>query len=69
MNDPCPQCNEADLEPRGPKSVCPGCGYIAPCCQPDLPASMLRPVTFDDSPDDDLKVVKFVPAPEEEDSW
>jgi len=30
---------------------------------------MLRPVTFDDSPDDDLKVVKFVPAPEEEDSW
>jgi hypothetical protein len=32
--DPCPQCNEADLEPRGGKHVCPRCGYIAPCCDP-----------------------------------
>lgn len=34
MPDPCPQCNEADLKPRGGKHVCPRCGYLAPCCDP-----------------------------------
>lgn len=34
MRYPCPQCNEADLEPHGGKYVCPACGYIAPCCDP-----------------------------------
>jgi hypothetical protein len=34
MRYPCPQCNEADLEARGGKHVCPRCGFILPCCQP-----------------------------------
>lgn len=34
--DPCPQCNEADLEPYGGKHKCPICAYIQPCCQPGL---------------------------------
>jgi hypothetical protein len=32
--DPCPACNEADLEPAGGKHRCPACGYIQPCCNP-----------------------------------
>jgi hypothetical protein len=32
--DPCPQCGEADLEPRGGKYVCPVCHFIRPCCDP-----------------------------------
>ena len=29
--DPCPSCDEADLEPRGGEYYCPQCGYQAPC--------------------------------------
>ena len=32
--DPCPSCNEADLEARGGKHICPSCGYCQPCCNP-----------------------------------
>ncbi len=32
--DPCPRCNQADLEQEGGKHVCPHCGYTQPCCQP-----------------------------------
>ena len=31
--DPCPRCDQADLEPHGGKHVCPHCGYTQPCCQ------------------------------------
>ncbi len=34
--EPCPRCNQADLEPfaNGSKWRCPACYYLAPCCQP-----------------------------------
>lgn len=34
QEDPCPQCGEADLEPRGGKHVCPACHFVQPCCNP-----------------------------------
>lgn len=34
----------------------------------ELPATMLRPVTFDDEPDGRIKAVKMVPYEEDEDS-
>lgn len=34
LEDPCPQCAEADLLPFGAKHRCPVCGYLQGCCQP-----------------------------------
>jgi conjugative relaxase-like TrwC/TraI family protein len=31
--DPCPSCDQADLEPQDCKRVCPHCGYTQPCCE------------------------------------
>lgn len=28
----CPMCEEADLERKGHKDVCPKCRYVQPCC-------------------------------------
>jgi len=28
--EPCPSCDQADLEPQGEKHVCPRCGYTQP---------------------------------------
>jgi hypothetical protein len=32
--DPCPNCNRADLLEAGSKKRCPVCHYIQPCCNP-----------------------------------
>ena len=33
-DDPCPECQMADLKKQGGKDVCPLCYYQQPCCQP-----------------------------------
>jgi hypothetical protein len=33
-SDPCPACDQNDLQPHGGKHRCPSCGYLQPCCQP-----------------------------------